>query len=97
MYQVYMASYITDKKVQRSYVGYCYCTDVREWWMRRKPPNWMKCRAKDSQIRFDILDKDIPTKELARASEALFAARSYPHSSGSSVFWVMVLWIAWKL
>ena len=74
-YFVYLASYITQKKVVRSYVGHCYCEDIRRYWMKRKPPKWMSCRSKESEIRFDVLEAKLPTKEIARASEALHAVR----------------------
>lgn len=45
---------------------------------KQKPPYWLRCASKSAKkrLRYKVLEDNIPTLELALASEAIHAARS---------------------
>lgn len=67
-YTVYVAKYVTQKGVHRSYVGHTWSEDVREGWLNSKPPNWVKPKVVKT-VKVEPLEWGIPTRELARAAE----------------------------
>ena len=63
-------------------IGYTRCLDLRRWWHERKPPAWMKPRGGDFQLA--VVERDLPSKEAALASEALHAARAIAAQPGQA-------------
>ena len=81
-YVVYCATFTTLLGTVREYIGCTRALDLRRWWHERKPPAWMKPRG--GELKLTVLERDLPTKEAALASEAIHAARAIsrrPHQA----------------
>jgi hypothetical protein len=75
-YCVYRVSFRTQRGTARTYIGYTGCADVRRAYHNSNPPAWLKCKQRESELKFDVLEDNIPSREAALAVEALFAARA---------------------
>lgn len=75
LYSVYKASFRTQKGTLRHYIGYSGWVDVRRGFHESDPGAWMKPMA-GGVIDFCILESGIPSLGMARACEALHAARA---------------------
>ena len=73
-FTVYQAAYTTRAGSQRFYIGYTASVDLRKFWHQMEPPAWMKPRVGD-KLEVIALESGIPSRELARAAEAIWAAR----------------------
>jgi hypothetical protein len=74
LYCVYRATYKTRRGTRRAYIGYSGNLDVRKYWHKVRPPAWMKPQ-RDDTLDVVILEPGIKSVGLARAAEAMYAAR----------------------
>ena len=74
LFNVYQAAYTTGAGSRRRYIGFTRDVNLRKAWHKKKPPAWMKPRV-GNKLEFTVLESSIPSRELARAAEAIWAAR----------------------
>jgi len=74
MYQVYCAHFRLKRGKSCKYIGWARCQEWRILWAKKKPPAWMKAMDPDT-LWYETLEDEIPSREAARALEAMHAAR----------------------
>ena len=80
VYMVYRVRFRIRKGTVRLYIGYTKCLSVRRAYHNQKPPAWLKCRNRQSELSYTILEEGI----TALALEALLAARATAAAAESS-------------
>jgi len=97
-YSIYKAIYCTERNVVRQYVGYCGQEDVRRWWHSKSPPVWMK-PIEGAVLEFKIIETELPSRGVARASEAFHAVREIhkaPFTTRGGPWLVKTLQSGWR-
>lgn len=75
-YSVYRVRFSTRCGTVRIYIGHTACMDIRRVYHHTKPPAWLRCKSKEHELEYKILEANIPNRETAIALEALHAARA---------------------
>ena len=77
MFSVYRARCLTTRGTLRDYLGYTGCVDQRVGFLKCSPPAFMRAMAAASgELKVTVLESGLATKAVARAVEALLAARA---------------------
>ena len=76
IYKVYRVKFRTLRGTWREYVGHTRSLDLRQYWAEKEPPPPLRCRDLNVELNYVVLVDDIPSKEMALALEALYAARA---------------------